>query len=96
MLNTFVDIFTAPRVAYQRLRETAPVLLPLCLLAGAVFGFNYAYFNLVDPEFLVEQIIAQSGEDLPKDQEAAIREQFSEPGPPARGLTRSPVRGIAC
>ncbi|MEM6709165.1 MAG: YIP1 family protein [Pseudomonadota bacterium] len=73
MLNRLIDIYTAPVAAFEALRTHAPVLAPLVLLVGASVALNLTYFNLVDPEFIVEDILRQVGDDLTRDDERRIR-----------------------
>ncbi|MEM7097692.1 MAG: YIP1 family protein [Pseudomonadota bacterium] len=74
MLSLFVDIFVAPGSALQRLHEQAPIVLPLTILVLASVALNFAYFQLVDREFLVEEIIAQAGDELSNEDERRLRE----------------------
>ncbi|MEM6999239.1 MAG: YIP1 family protein [Pseudomonadota bacterium] len=80
MLNTFVDIFVGPVAAYQRLRERARFWIAFALIVLGSVALNYAYFALVDPEFLVEEFIAQAGPDLSNEEERGIREFASNRG----------------
>lgn len=74
MLNTIVDIFAAPANAYRQLHERAPFWLPFTLIVLGSLALNYAYFAMVSPEFLVEELIAQAGPELSNEDERGIRE----------------------
>ncbi|MEM1434813.1 MAG: YIP1 family protein [Pseudomonadota bacterium] len=74
MLNQVIDIFTAPAVAFENLRERAPFLPPMLLIVLSATALNAMYFSLVDPEFLVEDILRRVGDDLSREEEQRIRD----------------------
>ncbi|MEM7217306.1 MAG: YIP1 family protein [Pseudomonadota bacterium] len=86
MLKLFVDLFTAPGAAFATLKAKPGFLLPLLLLVAAAVGLNAAYFALVDPEFLVEDILQRAGDDITAEEERGIREFANAEGRGGRWL----------
>ncbi|MEM1229471.1 MAG: YIP1 family protein [Pseudomonadota bacterium] len=84
MVNLIIDTLSAPRAALSQLRERAPLWPPLLLVIGSATLLSAVYFNVVDPEFLTENILAQAGDDLSLEEERRIREFASDERPAGR------------
>ena len=64
MLSTLVDMIAAPRSAYLRLKDAPSVVFPLLLLLAMVSLTTFAYFQLADPDLLIDDLLEQAGDDM--------------------------------
>lgn len=70
-----INILTAPNEAFSSIKEKPTVLFPLLLAVLALASVQWGYFNAVDPDFLIEELIAQAQAfvNVPEDQ---LRENY--------------------
>ncbi len=70
MFKNLINILTAPKEAFTSIREKPTVILPLMLIAVITASVQYGYFQVVDREFLIDQLIeqAQAFVNVPEDQ----------------------------
>ena len=59
MFKNLVNIIAAPKDAFTSLKEKPTVLVPLLLVILAVASLQWGYFNAVEREFLIEELIVQ-------------------------------------
>ncbi len=81
MFKNLINILTAPNDAFTAIREKPSILVPLLLIAMVPASVQYGYFQVVDREFLIEQLIEQTQAfvNAPEDQLRANLEQ-TNPG----------------
>lgn len=79
MLKNFINIFAAPGEAFTSLKEKPTVLVPLLLMILSVASLQWGYFNHVDRDFMIEELIVQQQAvvNVPEDQLRANLENLS-------------------
>lgn len=79
MFNNLINILTSPKDAYTAIREKPTVLVPLLLITLLTASVQWGYFQMVDREFLIDQLIAQQQAfvNIPEDQLRAGLENAS-------------------
>ena len=79
MFRNFINILAAPKEAFISIKEKPTVLFPLLLAVFALVSVQWGYFNVVDTDFLIEQLIAQAQGfvNVPEDQLRANYEDLS-------------------
>lgn len=89
MFSNLINILTSPKEAFVSLKEKPTVLVPLLLIVLSLASLQWGYFNAVDREFLIDQLVEQSQAfaNAPEDQ---IRENL-ENIPPSRLAIQSAV-----
>ncbi len=60
MLNNFTDILVAPNKVFIRLKEKTTWFLPWFFVVLLVSSVQLGFFNLVDSEYLLDQLVEQS------------------------------------
>jgi len=60
MFKNLLNILTAPNDAFAAIREKPTILVPLLFIAMVMASVQYGYFQVVDREFLIEQLIEQT------------------------------------
>ena len=70
MLNNLINIISGPKEAFINIKDKPTVLVPLLLIAVLTASVQWGYFNAVDRDFLIEQLIAQQQAivNIPEDQ----------------------------
>jgi len=79
MFKNFIDILTSPDEAFRDIREKPTALVPIVLIILAMASLQWGYFNAVDEDFLIEELIAQAQSfvNVPEDQLRANYENLS-------------------
>lgn len=79
MLGNFINILTAPKDAFSSIQAKPTVLVPLVLIALLTASVQYGYYQVVDRDFLIEQLIEQTQRvvNVPEDQLRANFENTS-------------------
>jgi len=60
MFNNLINILTAPKEAFVSIKEKPTVLVPLLLIVLSLASLQWGYFNAVDSEFLIDELVEQS------------------------------------
>lgn len=81
MLQNLIDIFTAPRAVFARLREQPSVLLPLLLLIVAMSSIQVGYIATTDRGFFVDQMVEQALNANPTLRESDLRPAYESLSP---------------
>ncbi|HWK55000.1 MAG TPA: YIP1 family protein [Hyphomicrobiales bacterium] len=81
MLQNLIDIFTAPRAVFARLRERPTVLLPLLLLVVATSSIQVGYIATTDRGFFVDQMVEQALNANPTLRETELRTAYENLSP---------------
>jgi len=70
MFKNLINILAAPKETFISIKEKPTVLFPLLLSVLALISVQWGYFNIVDRDFLIEELIvqAQAFVDVPEDQ----------------------------
>lgn len=70
MFKNLINIIAGPKEAFTSIREKPTVLVPLLLIALLTASVQWGYFQIVDREFLIDQLIAQQQAfvNVPEDQ----------------------------
>jgi len=79
MFSNFINILTSPKDAFTAIRTSPTVLVPLVLIAALTTSVQYGYYQVVDRDFLIEQLIEQTQRvvNVPEDQLRANFENTS-------------------
>ena len=79
MFKNFINILTAPKDAFTDIREKPTALIPIVLVILSMASLQWGYFNAVDRDFLIEELIAQAQAfvNVPEDQLRANYENLS-------------------
>ncbi|MDT8397729.1 MAG: YIP1 family protein [Pseudomonadales bacterium] len=80
MLKNIIDIIASPQEAFQRLKEKPTILLPLLLILISTASIQVGYFYTVDPDFLVDQLVAQAMQVV-STPEGALRDAYASTSP---------------
>lgn len=59
MFKNFIDIIASPNLVFPRLQEKPTWFLPWLLIALLAVSVQFGFYNLVDPEYLLEQLVEQ-------------------------------------
>lgn len=80
MFQNLIDIIAAPNAAFARIREKPTILFPLLLLILALTSAQAAYYLMVDFDFLIEELVAQTSQmvNVPEDQ---LRQGYANVNP---------------
>ncbi|MEM1191068.1 MAG: YIP1 family protein [Pseudomonadota bacterium] len=73
MIQTLIDVLTAPRDAFARLRDQPRAWLPMLLLLASVLIGQLIFLNLVDREFLIADIIETAGNEVSAEDKERMR-----------------------
>ena len=70
MFKNFINILTAPKDAFTAIREKPTALVPILLVILATASVQWGYYNAVERDFLIEELItqAQAFVNVPADQ----------------------------
>ena len=70
MIKTLIDIITSPKEAFVSIKEKPSILFPLVLIMLTTASLQWGYFSAVDPDFLIDDLVAQSvaNSNAPEDQ----------------------------
>lgn len=90
MFKNFVNILAAPKDAFTDIREKPTVLLPLLLIILSLASMQWGYYNAVDRDFLIDELVEQTQAfaNVPEDQ---IRENMENNFTPSRLAIQSAV-----
>jgi hypothetical protein len=60
MFNNLINILTSPKEAFVSIKEKPTVLVPLLLIVLSLASLQWGYFNAVDREFLIDELVEQA------------------------------------
>lgn len=73
MLSTLINIIAAPRLAFTELRDKPTIVLPLVLLLVVVSAATFTYFQVTDPDLLIDDLLSQAGNDMSESERSEAR-----------------------
>jgi len=76
MIHTLVNLFAAPKLAFEQLRTQPSWVVPMLLLLIIISGTTFAYFHFSNPEMLMEDMLAQASHDMSEAERAEARENL--------------------
>lgn len=72
-LSVLVNIIAAPKLAFEQLRSQPSILFPIVVLLVAVSATTFTFFQVADPELLIDDLLQQAGDDLSEPELAQAR-----------------------
>ena len=81
MIQNLIDILAAPGAAFTRLREKPSILFPWLLITLSVASIQAGFLLLVDPAYLVDQLVDQALASNPAAGENQIRQNMGAVSP---------------
>jgi hypothetical protein len=81
MMQNLIDILTAPSAVFARLKEKPTILFPWFLIVVSVASSQTGFFLLVDPDYLVDQLVEQALASNPGVGENQLRQNMSNVSP---------------
>jgi hypothetical protein len=85
MFNNLINILTSPKEAFVSIKEKPTVLVPLILIVLSLASLQWGYFNAVDREFLIDQLVEQL-QAFSNASESQIRENLENMDPSSRAI----------
>lgn len=73
MLSTLINIIAAPQQAFAQLRDKPTILFPIILLLVVVSVATFTYFQVTDPDLLIDDLLSQAGDDMSDAERADAR-----------------------
>lgn len=64
MFSTLVNVIAAPKLAYEQLRSKPTILFPMVLLLVLVSATTFTFFQVADPDLIIDDLLQQTGEDM--------------------------------
>ena len=89
MFNNLINILTSPKEAFVSIKDKPTVLLPLLLIVLSLASLQWGYFNAVDSEVLIDELVEQT-QAFANAPESDVRENL-ENIPPSRLAIQSAV-----